>query len=127
MSEWTIPCEPELLYLRDRVKRLEGELRNIKGPDGDRYSIKEPPRIINGPVLLPKIEIPMAAYCRFSEEPNGTEYHMEMRSINPLGIGHAYYISKPELLTAVYATGILEYLHKGVIFSIGAFLEKKLK
>ena len=124
--EWTLPCEPELLYLREKTKRLEAELYYLKGLD--QPTITEPPPVVTVITLPPYYQLtPMvSASSREAGHNNPMSYHILLKAVKGLeSIEYGYYVSKPELYNTTDRLGMMAELHRRVIHSLARFIEDK--
>jgi hypothetical protein len=117
MAEWTLPHDPEILYLRERVARLEAELEGYRRP----YSITSPPKEIAVPTLNPSLSL--LALAEVKKDPLGL--HIIARAGGKDGFAYGYYASNRELYQARDLTGILAHLHHRLIRKIAMMLAKE--
>lgn len=122
MNNWTVPNEPELLYLREKIKRLEAELSYYRGIS--RYTIDKPPTEVKLS-KLPRIYqlLPLVtAEANFDDDP--TAYHVLLSSGESTGkIAYGYYVSRQELYTISDRCGLMAELHKRTVHALAKFLE----
>jgi hypothetical protein len=130
MSEWFLPHDPELLYLREKVQRLEAELEHYR-QQPEKHSVLRPPETLEVRGLPPSV--PYRIYSldplvevQAENEPGQNRYHIILRGGSGDGsIGYGYYVSHQELYGVVDICGLMAYLHERTVHALARFIEGK--
>lgn len=125
-EEWKLPHEPELLYLRERVQRLEAEVEHLRR--FDTYSVTRPPSELVMVNLPREIRIPLFAVAELTREDAIEPIHVRVHTKGPNdGLGYGYYITQQELLTSWDAAGIAAELHKRLLHTLVEHIRPRIK
>ena len=127
-QEWFLPHDPELLYLREKVQRLEAELESCR--QLEKHSIFRPPETLEVRGLPPSV--PYRVYSleplvvvHAENEPGQNRYHIILQGGSGDGsIGYGYYVTHRELYSIVDICGLMAELHKRV-HSLAKFIEQR--
>ena len=129
-QEWFLPHDPELLYLRERVQRLEAELERYRGLPLENYSVLRSPETLAVRGILPEsyrmaILNPLA-YAQADNEPGQGRYHIILRGgRGDDSVGYGYYVSHRELYDVRDVCGLMSHLHERTVYALARFIEGK--
>jgi hypothetical protein len=130
-QEWLLPHEPELLYLREKVQRLEAELEDYRRQPEQDYSVLRPPETfaLRGHILPTEHKIhslrPLVV-AQAENEPDQNRYHIILQGGSGDGsVSYGYYVSHQELYSIYNICGLMAKLHKRTVHSLVKFIEKK--
>jgi hypothetical protein len=132
-QEWLLPHDPELLYLRERVQRLEAELERYRGLPPEDYSIlRHPPtsavRAVGG-IMPPSYRlatlVPLAE-AQAENEPGQNRYHIILRGgSGDNSVGYGYYVTHRELYDVRDVCGLMAHLHERTVHALAKFIERR--
>lgn len=127
-QEWVLPHDPELLYLREKVQRLEAELDYYR-LQPERYSVLRQPETLAVRGLPPSYRIhslePLVEVLA-ENEPGQNRYHIILRGgSGGDSIGYGYYVTHHELYSIYDICGLMAELHKRTVHSLAKFIEQK--
>jgi hypothetical protein len=129
-KEWVLPHDPELIYLREKIKRLEEELEGYR-LHPDKHSIIRPPETLEVRGLPPAVpyriySLEPLAEAQAENEPIQNRYHVILRGGSGDGsIGYGYYVSHHELYGKYDICGLMAHLHERTVYSLARFIEQK--
>ena len=130
MSEWILPHDPELLYLREKVQRLEAELECYR-LHPEKHSILHPPETLEVRGLPPSVpyrihSLEPLAEAQAENEPGQNRYHIILRGGSGDGsVGYGYYVTHRELYSIYDICGLMAELHKRTVHSLAKFIEQR--
>ena len=129
-QEWFLPHDPELLYLREKVQRLEAELERLRLQPED-YSILRPPETLalRGHILPTEHKIhslrPLVV-AQAENEPGQHRYHIILRGgFGDDSVGYGYYVTHREIYSIYDICGLMAELHKRTVHSLAKFIEQR--
>jgi len=130
-EEWVLPHDPELLYLREKVQRLEAELERYRGlqPPEDYSILRHPPTSAVRGILPPSYRlatlVPLAETLAANESGQG-RYHIILRGgRGDDSVGYGYYVSHQKLYSIVDICGLMAHLHERTVHALARFIEEK--
>ena len=129
-NEWVLPHAPELLYLREKVQRLEAELERCRLQE-EKHFVLHPPEILEVRGLPPSVpykiySLEPLVQAHAENEPGQGRYHVILRGgRGDDSVGYGYYVTHQELYSIVDICGLMAHLHERIVHALAKFIERK--